>query len=142
MRPSLPRNLDTLDNSDGMIQLLAIMLEPAFHGASPRGNASARGQDELHMLRHKREQVVPSIVNDLGPAVRHVARLRQFRRDLARVHRVLHERRADEYGRLAVRVRERRPARSLHSREGGCDFPERAQRDAVPRGWDLLQESG
>jgi len=119
MQASLPRNLDTLNNSHGMIQLLAVMLEPAFHGASPGGNASAGGLDEFHVLRYEREQVVPSLVMDLLPAVRHEARPRVVRRDLARVYRVLHDRRSDEHRRLAVRVREGRLARTLHAREGG-----------------------
>lgn len=49
---------------------------------------------------------------ELCAPVGHAARRRvQMRRDLARVHRLLEERRADVHGRHAVRVRARRRAR-------------------------------
>ncbi len=117
MDARLSGNLDALDDSNGVIQLLARLLEAAFHRLPARGHASVRGEDELHQLRDEREEVVSTAVFVLSAAVRDAAGHRQGGGDLARMHRALHDRRAEEHGRLAVRVRERRRARPLDARE-------------------------
>ena len=102
-----------------MVQLYTILLKPAFYGLSPMGHVSIRGRDKLHERRHERQEVVTSLVNDLATAIRNAARLiLHIRHDLARVHRILHERRTDKHGRFTVRIREWRLARSPDAREG------------------------
>lgn len=130
MGASFPRYLDPIDYSNGMIQLWPITFEPSFDGSSPRGHAPERGRDELHVLRHEWEEVVSPLVSDLAPAERHVTRTKIVRRDLARMHGILHERRAYEHGR-AVEVLERGLARPLDAGERGARH---AQGDAVPGG--------
>ncbi len=117
-----------------MVQFRPIMLKSAFNGCPPRGHAAVRCRDELHVLRHKGEQVVPPAVQDLLPAVRHVTVVNLVRRDLARVHGILHDGGADEHGRLAVGVRAGGLARPLDAGERG---PGEGQGDAVPRGRHL-----
>jgi hypothetical protein len=141
MGASLPGNLHPIDDGNRMVQFRAVVLKPALDGEPPRRHASVRGADKLHVLGHEREQVVPPLMHDLLPAIRHVARHRLLRRDLARVHRVLHQRGPDEHGRFPVRVRERGRARAVDVREGWG--PGGAQGDAVARGrrcrwWCLL----
>jgi hypothetical protein len=131
MGAGFPRNLDPIDYSDRMIKLCTSILEPAFHRPSPVGHISVGGRDELHEPRHEREEVVPSPVDHLGAAVRHVARLRVPRHDLARVHGILHERRADEHGRFPVGIREGGRARLLDAGEGGGGGTWRPQGNAV-----------
>jgi hypothetical protein len=130
MGASFPRYLDAIDYSNSMIQLWPITFEPSFDGSSPRGHAPERGRDEFHVLRHEGEEVVSPLVNNLVPAERHVARMKMVRRDLARMHGILHERRAYEHGR-AVEVLERGLARPLDARERRAGH---AQGDAVPGG--------
>jgi hypothetical protein len=130
MGASFPRYLDAVDYSNGMIQLWPITFEPSLDGSSPRGHAPERGRNELHVLRHEGEEVVSPLVLDLVPAERHVTRMKMARRDFARMHGILHERRAYEHGR-AVEVLERGLARPLDARERGAGH---AQRDAVPGG--------
>ena len=98
----LSGNLDVVDYSNGMIELLARLLEAAFDWASAGGYLSMRGRDELHLLRHEQEEVVSSLMLDLATCKRHVARVGQARRDLAWVHSLaaLHNRRAADPGRL------------------------------------------
>lgn len=95
-----------------------------------------RGADELHVLRHDREEIVPPLVSELGPTVRDIARLGVIRHDLARVHGILHQCRADEHGRFPVRVRERSRACLVDAGEGGAARG-RVQGDAVSGRWDL-----
>ena len=99
-----------------MIQLCTTLLKPAFYRPSPGGHASVRGRDELHERGHEGEEVVPSLVNNLPAAIRHVA---LPERDLARVDGILHDRGADEHGRFPVRICERGLARPLDAGEGG-----------------------
>jgi hypothetical protein len=112
-------DLDAIDYSNRMIKLCTIILKPAFYRLSPVRHMSARGGDELHELRHEEQDVVSSLVNDLSATVRYVARLRMCRHDLARVHGILHECRADEHGRFPVRIREWGLARPLDAGKGG-----------------------
>ena len=128
----LSGNLDVVDYSNGMIELLARLLEAAFDWASAGGYLSMRGRDELHLLRHEREEVVSSLMLDLATCKRHVARVGQARRDLTWVHSLaaLHNRRTDEHGRLAVPVHERCLARLVQAWEG---LARRAQGHSVPR---------
>ena len=119
MNSSFSGNLDAIDYSNCMVQLCAVLLKPAFYGLSPMGHVSIRGRNKLHERRHKRQQVVTTLVSDLTTAIRNAARLvLHARHDLARVHRILHERRADEHGRSAICIREWRVARSLDAGEG------------------------
>jgi hypothetical protein len=128
MDASFSGNPGTIDCSNCMIQLLTTLLKPAFYRLSPRGHASVRGRYELHECRHEGQEIVPSLVNNLSTAIRHVARLLVLRRDLARVYGILHERRAEEHGRFPVGIHERGLARPLDAREGG---PGRTQGNAV-----------
>lgn len=129
MSTGLSWNFDAIDHSNGVIQLLAVILKPALYGPSAVGHAAVRGLDELHVLRYEREEVVPPVVLELAPSVRHAAVVGLVRRDLARVHRVFHERRPDEHARCPVGVRERSLARPLDAGERGSGH---AQRDAIP----------
>ena len=115
MGASLSGNSRAINYSNCVIQLRTTLLKPAFYRPSPGGNASVRGQDELHERRHEGEEVVPPLVNHLPAAVRHVA---LPERDLARVDGILHDRGADEHGRFPVRIRERGLARPLDAGEG------------------------
>lgn len=128
----LSGNLDAVDCSNGMIELLARLLEAAFDWASAGWYLSMRGKDELHLLRHEREEVVSSAMFELAPCKRHAAGRGQARRDLARVYTLaaLHNCRAEENGRLAVRVHERCLARLVETWEG---LARRAQGHPVPR---------
>ena len=129
MSAGLARNLGTVDYSDRMIELCASTLEAAFDRSPAVGHEPVRGRDELHVLRHEREQVEPALVRDLSAAVGHAAWQLEVRRDLARVHRELHERRAEEHEVSAVGLPERGLACLVRAWEGGA---RRAQRDAVP----------
>src|SRR6266702_2831879 len=136
MSACLSGNPDAVDCSSGMIQLLPRLLEAAFDRPSAGGHLPTRGQDELHQLRDEWEEVVSSAMFSLAPAKRHTAWRGQFGRDFARVHRtVLHDRRAEEHGRFAVRVREWSLARLVDAREG---LSRRAQGYSVSGRWHLL----
>jgi hypothetical protein len=69
-----------------MIEILAIPIEAAFDWTSAGGYLSIRGGDELHQLRHEREEVVSSAMMALAASKRHAARHEQARHDLARVY--------------------------------------------------------
>jgi hypothetical protein len=134
MGTGLSRNRDAIDYSNCMIQLLPITLKPSLDGPSPIGHEAVRSLDELHVLGYEREEVVPPVVHDLAPSVRHVtmvALLGVVRRDLARVNRVFHERRTDENTRFPADVREGSRARPLDA--GERTGHAHAQRDAIPR---------
>jgi len=62
----LSGNLDAVDHSDGVIQLMPRLLEAAFDRASAGGHLAARGQDELHRLRHEREEVIAAAMFELA----------------------------------------------------------------------------
>jgi hypothetical protein len=115
MGASFSGNLRAIDHGSCMIQL-AMLFKPTFYRPSPEGHASVRGRDKLHERGHKGEEVVSSVVNDLFATDPHVALLPH---DLARVHGVRPDRRADEHGGFPVGIYERSLARPVDPGERG-----------------------
>jgi hypothetical protein len=96
----LSGNLYAVYNSNGMIELVARLLEATFDRAPAGGHLSMRGEDELHHLRYEWKEVISSAMFSLTTAKRHAARRGQTRGDFARVHPLaaLHDRRTKKHG--------------------------------------------
>jgi len=137
MYASLSGDPDAIDHSSCVIELCAVILKPAFDRPPCGGYTSVGSLNELHALRHEGQQIVPAVVRVLLAPVRHTTsrRQRKVRRNLARVHGILHERRADEHGRATVAIREWGSARLVETWELGSL---RAQRNAEPGKWHLI----
>jgi len=116
MDTRFPRYLDAFHCSNGMVQLWPILLKPAFNGAPSRGYAATRSLYEFHVLRYEGEEVVSPFEFDFYPPVPYEAHIVICRRNLARMHGILQERRANEYG-PATHVPERGCARTLDAWE-------------------------
>ena len=90
--------------SKRVIEIRTALLVPALHGAAVCGNATEAGRHPLHRLLVERQEVVPPVVLGLGATIGDAAGRDEHGPDLARVHRVVEDGRAEEDGVAAVAV--------------------------------------
>lgn len=104
MFTGLPRNLGTVDLSQGVVQLPGMLFIATLNGPLPRRDLPLGRLDPLHRHRVERQEIVPPIMPVLGAAVRDTAGRLERRDDLARVHGVARDGRPDEHGGVPVRL--------------------------------------
>jgi len=104
MFAGLSGDLCTADGSQCVIETRTRLLVPALHGAAVGGNATEAGRYPLHRLLIKRQEVVTPVVLDLGAAIGDTTGRGECGADLAWMHGVVEDRRAEEDGVVAVAV--------------------------------------